>query len=63
MTASDFAAWLASMKASRGWHKKDCAEALGVWPKQVTRWRENGAPAYVALACAAISAGLPKWAA
>lgn len=49
------------MKAARGWRKQDCANALGVWPKQVTRWLESGAPPYVALACAAIVKGLKPW--
>lgn len=61
MTASNFAAWVAAMKTTRGWRKQDCAEALGVWPKQVTRWLETGAPSYVALACAAIAADLSAW--
>lgn len=62
MTASDFAAWVAAMRATRGWRQKDCAAALHVQPRQIIRWRENGAPGYIALACAAITAELPAWA-
>jgi hypothetical protein len=61
MTSADFAAWIAAMKATRGWLQKDCAAALGVQPRQIGRWRDAGAPAYVALACAAIGADLPPW--
>jgi hypothetical protein len=61
MTASDFSAWVAAMKATRGWKQKDCAVALGVQPRQIGRWRDSGAPAYVALACAAIAADLAAW--
>jgi transcriptional regulator with XRE-family HTH domain len=63
VTPSDFSAWVAAMKAARGWKQKDCAAALGVQPRQIGRWRESGAPPYVALACAAIATGLPRWAA
>jgi hypothetical protein len=61
MTPSDFAAWVVAMKAARGWKQKDCAAALGVQPRQIGRWRESGAQAYVALACAAIAADLAAW--
>jgi ribosome-binding protein aMBF1 (putative translation factor) len=59
MTPADFADWIAAMRATRGWLQKDCALALGVQPRQIGRWRDSGAPPYVALACAAIAAGLP----
>lgn len=61
MTPTDFAAWIAAMRAARGWTQKACATALGVQPRQIGRWRDGGAPAYVGLACAAIVAGLPGW--
>lgn len=61
MTASEFAAWLAAMKANREWLQKDCAEALGVQPRQIGRWKEAGAPRYVGLACSAIIQGLEPY--
>ncbi len=60
MTATDFAAWLALMK-ERGLSEAACARLLGTGNNQPKRWREHGAPAYIALACAAIAYGLPAW--
>lgn len=60
MTSDDFAAWVALMK-ERGLSEWDLVGALGTGKNQIKRWRERGAPQYVALACAALAYGLPAW--
>lgn len=57
MTAEDFNAWL----ALRGISGREAARQLGVSNDTVTRYKRAGAPLYIALACAAISFGLPPW--
>jgi len=61
MTPAAFAAWLAFMRSTRKWSGAKCAVALGVHGNQIKRWRDNGAPPYVGLACSAIAQGLPPW--
>jgi len=61
MTAAAFRFWLAVMKERHGWKIRDAVKALGCSPNQPRRWSENGAPAYVALACAALAAQLAPW--
>lgn len=61
MTAADFTAWLDEMYERRDWLHKDCAIALGVQPRQITRWKEYDAPFYIGLACAAIANNLMSW--
>ena len=61
MTPADFAAWIAAMRATRGWLQKDCAAALGVQSRQICRWKESGTRLYVALACAAIRDNIPPY--
>ncbi len=61
MTASDFADWVAHMKGARGWSARECARQLGCGVNQISIWSAKGAPQYIALACAALSYGLPPW--
>lgn len=61
MTAADFAAWVAHVKETRGWSKRECARRLDCGINQIQRWERAGAPGYIGLACAALAFGLPKW--
>ena len=61
MTPTDFSAWVAHMKASRGWSARRCSRELGCGINQISIWSDKGAPPYIALACAALSFGLPPW--
>lgn len=61
MTPAAFTAWVDHMKVSRGWSDQDCRRALGCGFNQVRRWKQTGAPLYIALACAALSYGLPAF--
>jgi hypothetical protein len=61
MTAAAFAAWVAHMKATRGWTAAECCKRLGSGNNQVRRWKISGAPFYIALACAALSQELGPW--
>jgi hypothetical protein len=61
MTPSDFAAWVAHMKATQRWSGARCARELGCGVNQIKRWSATGAPAYIGLACAALTFGLPAW--
>lgn len=61
MTAADFSAWVALMKATRGWSKTRCASELDCGINQIARWSRTGAPGYIALACSAICQGFPPW--
>lgn len=61
MPAADFAAWCAHVEGTRGWSGREISRQLGCGVNQVKIWRENGAPRHIALACSAISHGLPPW--
>ena len=61
MSGADFAAWVTSMKKDRGWSARECSRRLGAGVNQIARWQSAGAPPYIALACAALSYGLPPW--
>lgn len=61
MAAPDFAAWVALMKATRGWSARRCARELACGVNQIAIWSETGAPLYIGLACAALAYGLPAW--
>ncbi|HYA71780.1 MAG TPA: hypothetical protein VEF36_01350 [Roseiarcus sp.] len=61
MTAEDFAAWVAMMKATRNWSASQCARELGCGVNQVAIWSKRDAPRYIGLACAALAYGLPAW--
>lgn len=55
MTAAQFNAWLAAMKAA-GLARSDaeCGRLLGRSADQVVRYKQNGADRMVALACRAL---------
>ena len=61
MSATDFTAWLAHMKATQKWTGARCARELGCGINQISRWKARGAPPYIGLACAALAFGLPAW--
>jgi hypothetical protein len=61
MSAADFTAWVANMKATRNWSGNECARQLGCGENQIRIWKTKGAPPYIGWACAAISYGLPPW--
>ena len=58
MTASDFLEWLDALWLS----DKDAAQRLFVSVDEITRFKYEGASKAIALACGAISAGVPAWA-
>lgn len=57
MTANDFCAWLKAMKISGA----EAARLLGVTANTITRYRREGAPQTVGLACAALYHRLKEW--
>lgn len=57
MTAEDFAAWIGHMKMS----ERKVAEALQLSRTTVAKYRQEGAPVHIGLACAALAFGLPEW--
>jgi hypothetical protein len=57
MNAESFCAWLLKSKLS----DRAAARELGCSRNSIVQWRANGAPRYVALACAAILAGLEPY--
>ena len=57
MTGEDFTAWMEHV----GMNKIKAAAALGLGRNTVARYMIEGAPEYIALACAAIAFGLPAW--
>jgi hypothetical protein len=57
MTPNEFKAWLAAMKISGA----DAARLLDVTPNTITRYRRQGAPRSVGLACAALYHRLGEW--
>lgn len=57
MTADDFEAWQDGM----GLSGLEAARRLGLAKNSVVRYRAEGAPVTVALACAALAAGLGPW--
>lgn len=57
MTGEQFTAWMKMM----GFRKGDAAASLGIGRNTVPAYMKDGAPRYIALACAAISMGLPEW--
>lgn len=58
MRGKTFAAWCGAM----GYTDSAAARALDVAPSTIARYRENGAPYMVSLACAALARGLKPWA-
>lgn len=44
-----------------GFDQKRCAEMLGCDKNSITKWKREGAPQYIGLACAAIIQGLEPY--
>ena len=61
MAPTDFALWVAHMKATRKWSARRCARELDCGVNQIAIWSKTGAPNYIGLACAALAFGLPAW--
>ncbi|RYF29915.1 MAG: hypothetical protein EOO23_06335 [Comamonadaceae bacterium] len=57
MTAEDFCAWLEKEKLN----DSAAARALDLSRNTIVKYKAEGAPLHIALACAAISFGLPPW--
>lgn len=57
MPAEDFRDWLTAMDMSAA----KAAELLGVHPNTMTKYRSEGAPYHVALACSAVYHRLGPW--
>jgi hypothetical protein len=57
MTADDFNAWL----EHTGFSGLEAARQLGTANNTIVRYRRDGAPHYIGLACSAICQGLPPW--
>ena len=58
MTPADFDAFLSLCKERHGWTAAETAERLGLSKNMPAKYRLHGAPKSVALACAAVDAGL-----
>jgi transcriptional regulator with XRE-family HTH domain len=61
VTPEEFRAWLALMRAERGWRRAECARRLGVSPQSISNWAERGAPQHIGLAVSALMMHLPPW--
>lgn len=62
MTADDFGHWLRTMRAKRIYPTDHEARlALGKSGDAIWRYKNNGADLVIALACAALAAGLTPW--
>jgi len=59
MDAKDFTAWQAHM----GFNDSETSRRLGITRKTIAKYKTDGAPLHVALACAALAFGLPPWSA
>jgi len=58
MTYADFTAWREQM----GYNRLQATDALGLGRNQIKRYADGQPiPLYVALACAALAAGLGPW--
>lgn len=57
MTPQSMRSWLAAMKISAA----EGARLLGVHPNTMTKYKAEGAPQHVALACAALYHRLEPW--
>jgi len=57
MTADDFKGWIAAM----GWNDSQAASELALSRNSVAKYKREGAPLSIGLACAALAAGLGPW--
>ena len=61
MTPEDFAAWVRAMEELNGWSGRECSRRLGCGVNQITKWKAEGAPLYIGLACAALAMNVEPW--
>jgi len=61
MQAADFAAFLAYCREEFGWDEREVATQIGVSKNMPSKFKREGAKRCVALACAAVAAGLGPW--
>jgi hypothetical protein len=54
MSAEDFAAFEEIMREEHGWTGRRLATELGCGTNQIKRWRDRGAPRYIAFAAQAL---------
>lgn len=58
MKSKDFRAWIVRM----GYNDSEAARKLGLGSRNtITKYKDEGAPEYIGLACAALAYGLPAW--
>lgn len=57
MKAKDFSAWIAYM----AWNDSEVARQLDISRNSVAKYKDEGAPGYIGLACAALAANLLPW--
>ncbi|WP_432284137.1 hypothetical protein SLT36_20315 [Aminobacter sp. BA135] len=57
MDATDFVAWIDHM----GWSDSEVARRLNLARNTVAKYKSEGAPSSIGLACAALAFGLPAW--
>ena len=57
MLAKDFSAWLDHM----GFNDSEAARRLEISRNTLVKYKVEGGPAWLGLACAAIAFGLPAW--
>lgn len=57
MDAKDFVAWIEHM----GWTDSEVSRRLDLARNTVVKYKAEGAPASIGLACAALAFGLPAW--
>lgn len=57
MEAKDFTAWMEHMN----FNDSTAARALGISRTSVIKYKADGAPLSIGLACAALAFGLPAW--
>ncbi len=57
MTGPDFTSWMSHL----GLNNLEAAERLDIGRNTVTRYKRDGAPGHIGLACSAIAMNLPEW--
>lgn len=61
MKAEEFAKFVEMAKRMRGWSEREVSRRLQCGVNQVSRWKMKDSPAYIGLACTALSEGLEEW--
>lgn len=57
ISAQEFRDWMTRM----GFSGREAARRLGTADNTVIKYRNKGAPLYIALACAALASDIPPW--